>query len=303
MAAQRYKPLVSPTATRLLSLSGTGGAGLIQRELQDVDLDQSHVPTYCVLSYVWNVLNPEYLWGNAIREVLCCGEKVSVTPNLQAALEKIWKKWPVALLWVHAMCIDQEDDDEKSQQVARMGQIFSQATRVLVWLGVEALWPPEYLWPESLSPRNTSSRPSRSITKLSFDTVMGALQDPVGECLAPWDKFNEAVGLLQQDYWWTASLRKKLKTIEHCAQIVRSDRGVLRNLLVAARHRSATDLRDKIYSLMNLVDRQKYAGIHKNYKADVAHMFAKATVTMMTVDRDLSILSSAGLENPTGGQE
>ena len=51
------------------------------------------------------------------------------------------------------------------------------------------------------------------------------------------------------------------------------------------------------------MDRQKYAGIHINYEADVAHVFAEAIVTMMTVDGDLSILSSAGLENATGRQE
>ena len=76
-------------------------------------------------------------------DVLCCREKGSVTQNLHAALEQIWKKWPDARLWVDAICINQEDDDENSQQVGRMGEIFSQATRVL-WLGAEELWPPEY---------------------------------------------------------------------------------------------------------------------------------------------------------------
>lgn len=38
-------------------------------------------------------------------------------------------------LWVDAICINQEDNEEKAQQVAKMGLIYSQAENVHIWLG------------------------------------------------------------------------------------------------------------------------------------------------------------------------
>ena len=39
------------------------------------------------------------------------------------------------VLWVDAMCINQNDPDEKSEQVPIMGEIYSRATKVYAWLG------------------------------------------------------------------------------------------------------------------------------------------------------------------------
>ena len=38
--------------------------------------------------------------------------------------------------WCNALCINQNDDQEKGHQVNQMGQIYSEAQKVLVWLGV-----------------------------------------------------------------------------------------------------------------------------------------------------------------------
>jgi hypothetical protein len=39
------------------------------------------------------------------------------------------------LFWIDAICIDQNNDDEKSSQVALMGEIYTSAYQVVVWLG------------------------------------------------------------------------------------------------------------------------------------------------------------------------
>jgi hypothetical protein len=38
-------------------------------------------------------------------------------------------------LWIDAICINQSDNEEKSQQVRLMGEIYSKAEVVRVWLG------------------------------------------------------------------------------------------------------------------------------------------------------------------------
>ena len=39
------------------------------------------------------------------------------------------------MLWVDAICINQNDVEEKTKQVAMMGRIFMQASRTVIYLG------------------------------------------------------------------------------------------------------------------------------------------------------------------------
>ncbi|KAJ4109647.1 hypothetical protein NW768_012083 [Fusarium equiseti] len=58
--------------------------------------------------------------------------------NLAAALRHLRLESKPRLLWADAICINQQDLDERASQVLRMGDIFSQARRVIVWLGPQA---------------------------------------------------------------------------------------------------------------------------------------------------------------------
>ena len=60
--------------------------------------------------------------------------KIPVTANLHAALLRL-KAEKIDLVWVDAICINQQDDEEKSIQVGRMASIFKKAEQVVVWLG------------------------------------------------------------------------------------------------------------------------------------------------------------------------
>ena len=42
------------------------------------------------------------------------------------------------VLWIDALCINQNDDSEKEKQVAMMGTIFERAQNVVIWLGSES---------------------------------------------------------------------------------------------------------------------------------------------------------------------
>jgi hypothetical protein len=80
-----------------------------------------------------------YCWGDAEDTVplTCNGVRVSVTRNLHHALQR-FRPPPgtnARLLWADALCINQEDDREKGEQVGRMGEVFAEAQCVLVWLG------------------------------------------------------------------------------------------------------------------------------------------------------------------------
>lgn len=63
------------------------------------------------------------------------------TKNLYAALRRFRADGQGQALWIDALCINQGDTSEKADQVAMMGQIYSGAEQVFVWLGEPQLDP------------------------------------------------------------------------------------------------------------------------------------------------------------------
>jgi hypothetical protein len=78
-----------------------------------------------------------YTWGG--MEMSKCvhidNRALSVTENLYSALYHLRYTDEDRILWVDAICIDQSDLRERGHQVAQMGQIYSRADRVIIWLG------------------------------------------------------------------------------------------------------------------------------------------------------------------------
>jgi hypothetical protein len=83
---------------------------------------------YEALSYVWGA-------GDFCHTLLCHGKALRVSRNLFRALHFLRRKFQKRILWVDAVCIDQSDPAEKETQIPLMGDIYSKATRSLIWLG------------------------------------------------------------------------------------------------------------------------------------------------------------------------
>lgn len=59
-----------------------------------------------------------------------------MTVSLGTALQAFRHSEDVRILWADAICVNQEDPEEKNSQFSMMGKIYRSASRVLVWLGV-----------------------------------------------------------------------------------------------------------------------------------------------------------------------
>lgn len=57
-----------------------------------------------------------------------------MTQNLVAALVHLRYLTEPRVLWIDALCIDQQNESERSSQVARMSDIYRLADRVVIWL-------------------------------------------------------------------------------------------------------------------------------------------------------------------------
>lgn len=87
-------------------------------------------PPYVALSYVWGD-------ASRTRTIMLDGEIFSITSNLHEAMLQLRQETDVLLLWIDAICIDQSNIEERSQQVSLMREIYTNALLVTVWLGPE----------------------------------------------------------------------------------------------------------------------------------------------------------------------
>ena len=84
---------------------------------------------YKCLSYVWGIPKPAH------PNISLNGATQQVTENLYAALESLRRNEVTSPLWIDALCINQNNKDEKDQQVPLMADIFSGAQEVFDMVG------------------------------------------------------------------------------------------------------------------------------------------------------------------------
>ncbi|PYH32135.1 HET-domain-containing protein [Aspergillus neoniger CBS 115656] len=92
---------------------------------------------YAALSYSWGDVSANhhiYLLPEGTDRI---EDSVSlpIRENLFCALHRLRRKDENVKLWVDALCINQEDNAEKTRQLACMVDIYSQARIVCIWLG------------------------------------------------------------------------------------------------------------------------------------------------------------------------
>jgi hypothetical protein len=134
----------------------------IQVEIFHEKLSEQYQPDYEALSYVWGSTEDPETISIAYRNELggparparvgISGaasvsesfsrdtdhpiyEILSVTQNLSTALRYLRRPGTKRAIWIDAICINQDDIQERSVEVARMGFIYNKARQVIIWLG------------------------------------------------------------------------------------------------------------------------------------------------------------------------
>lgn len=164
-----YTPLPTPTSIRLLKLYHLPRPGPwlfpdhpIRCSIVVADL--SDFPEYFALSYTWgdprtiytdkNDIFSAEAWAAPAFELDVDGHAVSVATNLYTALvgiraglsndtfvrdlkEECYRSnhAEYSYIWVDALCINQDDLEEKSSQIPLMDRVYGQAHATMMWLG------------------------------------------------------------------------------------------------------------------------------------------------------------------------
>ncbi|KLU91808.1 hypothetical protein MAPG_10756 [Magnaporthiopsis poae ATCC 64411] len=77
-----------------------------------------------------------YVWGSSEdkRSIYIDGVEQPVPKHLHHALSRLRDCFVERVLWIDAICINQNDEEEKGQQLQLMAKIYAKASRVIVWL-------------------------------------------------------------------------------------------------------------------------------------------------------------------------
>ncbi len=154
---------VSKGGFRLLKLS-PGSTGPLCGSLIKLDpsyASESNQTPFEALSYIWGSDLVTSAIEVHVGDHIC---QLPITPTLETALKHLRSPHNDRTLWVDQICINQANAIEKGAQVVRMGQIFRDAERVVVWLGEED--------------SNTSKATAFARRTLDIEVFESLLQDP-----------------------------------------------------------------------------------------------------------------------------
>lgn len=167
--------------------------------LLTVKVDESPIIT-CTLNTVSLLDEPSfkalsYHWGceKAPQLLLLDGEETEITANLDQALRQL-RQENHGPLFIDALCINQNDNPEKSEQVMLMKEIYSKATEVIAWLG-----PAEGQSDSAIELMKTfgKSSPKSEMTPGIAGGYISS-EDCFADDVALWDAVD---GLLGRPYW------------------------------------------------------------------------------------------------------
>lgn len=276
---------------------------LIECELLHRQLAQGTPLPFKALSYCWG--DPTARYRIKLGGVIHC-----VTQSLGSFLKRQRDETEAKqFLWVDAICINQDDDHEKSYQLALMRNIYGTASELLIWLGDEEQ--PQSRGLELLGkyhqiPGDTSLRPVRLrhtqrsdfeeiLSRPWFDRLwivqellLGAFRDKVettylisGSSRVPWTSVNNCMQFLSR---FNMEDREKYPNIEKVLALetlrgkyASDPKRSLLWWLAKTRNRDATDARDKIYGVSGLVSSSDtlLTQVSTGYQISPARLYTK----------------------------
>ncbi|ERF76372.1 hypothetical protein EPUS_07079 [Endocarpon pusillum Z07020] len=113
---------------RLLRTVSRERDGPLSYSLEIVPLEHLRGVSYKALSYTWGR-------ADLVDAILVDGQKIFIRRNLYDFLEIASAKGEHGLLFIDAICINQNDHNERQSAVQEMARIYRNADQVIGWLG------------------------------------------------------------------------------------------------------------------------------------------------------------------------
>lgn len=281
---------------------------------------------FAALSYRWE--------GSLENTIDVNGAELAVTENLFSALKALRAQsggLPTPI-WVDSICINQMNVAERSQQVPLMGQIYSEASPVRVWLGEECSGVKEAFKLVSdcgeCSPEDAVARVlrdekgARALTEVlhrSYWDRMWMFQEIVlagrvivhcGSHEVPWTYFKwledlsgyaEVFSDAQIGRTWVLDLRKSLLRISLFA-IPREEAQDINAVITQTRNLHCQDPRDKLYALVGVCEPLNRM-LKVDYTTSARDVYTSFIKSHIEASGELYTILTAGLHDPADGED
>lgn len=134
MDQHHYEPLTTSGQIRIVTIHAGRFNDDIRLAFDVVFFASDRCPSYEALSYTWDTQS-----GSRLVYVAEKGRESAmlISNSLADILVHLRYADRPRVMWIDALCIDQNNDVEKGPQVARMGKVYHFAHRISIWLGRE----------------------------------------------------------------------------------------------------------------------------------------------------------------------
>lgn len=201
-------------------------------------------------------------------------EVIRVTENCANALRRLRYRNKTRTLWVDAICINQEDVDERSHQVEMMADIFACAERVIVYLGENepGSFHDEPLYRSRLRQQveELCGRPYFSRIWVVQELVFAADKTVIcGSTTWDWDMFDTMARSLSD--------ATRISWIDYCNDRKYREGLDLFQLICSTLNCKSSDPRDRVFALLGLVVGSRAMGLTPDYSLQLADLMIGVT--------------------------
>ena len=245
--------------------NGAGAQNDVRGEL--VSRTFASKPVYECLSYTWGD-------EPADKHITINGQQFLVRKNLFNALRHLRQKTPRAL-WIDAICINQEDVEERSKQVSLMAFIYRRAARTVVWLGLS---PKPYTSTDGKVMQIQEEANAKSIVNNPYWSHLWTVQETVlardiqfvhRNLEFNWQDLSQVLG--HSPLWDT--LEERVRSLVDHRDRYLTDVFRLEALLDRFRNFQCPDKRDKIYGLLGLSHDCSNDEIEADYRMSIFELY------------------------------
>ncbi|KAL6365168.1 hypothetical protein LRP88_01150 [Fusarium phalaenopsidis] len=252
--------------------------------------NDGNFPDYEAVSYTWGGEGGD----DTLRHPIYIGEHWDVllqTRNCCAMLRYLRPSRGIQMVWVDAICINQEDMQERGDQIAKMGQLFTGCFQVFLWLGDDIVFKKPGVYPPRLPlhelenleelqlPTKTEPVNIRSLFERRYFSRVWIIQElilppriamPIGDKIFWADPstpthFERLSGL---DWQWE---KTRAPWFQHATRgsVMQEN---LPEFMALTWKSQSSDIRDKVYGVMGLFSMKESIQIRPDYGISLQHL-------------------------------